>query len=232
MTTFTAFQLVADHDDFIVVDKIADVNFHDEGTLGAGLFSQVKQQLALAELYPVHRLDKITSGLVIFAKNLSCAQQFQQLFAQHQIEKYYLALSDKKPKKKQGMIKGDMSKSRRGTWKLLRSQQKPALTQFFSYSVDAGLRLFIVKPLSGKTHQIRVALNSISAPILGDIHYGASQADRAYLHAYALNFTLNQQHFSYVCPPNSGQYFLMQNVQQCLNNIPQVWQLNWPKVKA
>ena len=124
--------IVSDHDDFIIVEKPADVNFHDEGDINNGFFNQVKKQGKFDELFPIHRLDKMTSGLIIFAKNLSAAQTFQQLFEQHKVEKYYLAISDKKPKKKQGLIKGDMAKSRRGMWKLLRSQENPATTQFFS----------------------------------------------------------------------------------------------------
>ncbi len=228
MSSFSSFKLITEQDDFILIDKFAGVNCHDEGCLGAGLFNQAKQQLALKELYPVHRLDKMTSGLVILAKNLTAAQQFQELFSQHKIEKYYLALSDKKPKKKQGLIKGDMVKSRRGTWKLLRHCENPALTQFFSYGLGSKLRLFILKPHSGKTHQLRVALNSLGTPILGDNRYGGSSAERGYLHALAIKFTLNQQDFQYISLPNQGELFLQAATQDKLHEIIPPWQLNWP----
>ena len=63
----SAFHLVAQTTDFIVINKSPDINFHDEGEPDQGLFNQVKQQLALTELYPVHRLDKMTSGLLLLA---------------------------------------------------------------------------------------------------------------------------------------------------------------------
>ena len=227
----THFTLIAQQEDFVVVNKNNDINFHDEDDSGQGLFNQVKKQLNLTELYPVHRLDKMTSGLVIMAKNLPTARQFQLLFADHQIEKYYLALSDKKPNKKQGLIRGDMGKSRRGTYKLLRSQNNPAITQFLSYSVGNGLRLFVIKPHSGKTHQIRVALSSIGAPILGDpSYYTQSNSDRGYLHAYAVRFTLNNQQYSFVCPPNSGKLFHQSRVMGNINDLSSPWQLNWPRL--
>ena len=123
------FTIVSDHEDFIIVEKPADVNFHDEGEIESGFFNQVKNhgkaQGTFTDLFPIHRLDKMTSGLIIFAKNLSAAQVFQELFQQHKIEKYYLAISDKKPKKKQGLIKGDMEKSRRGMWKLVVAKKTP-----------------------------------------------------------------------------------------------------------
>ncbi|REL32075.1 TIGR01621 family pseudouridine synthase [Thalassotalea euphylliae] len=230
----SGFELVDEQPDFVLVNKAPNVNFHDEGELGAGLFSQVKSQLELTELYPVHRLDKLTSGLVIFAKNLAAARTFEQLFREHQIDKYYIALSDKKPKKKQGLIKGDMAKSRRGMWKLIRTMENPAITQFFSTSLIAGLRAYLLKPHSGKTHQIRVALSSIGAPILGDTLYGnpGSEkfvADRGYLHAYALRFTYQDKVFDYLQTPNFGKHFQSSEALAWLSSISPPWQQAWPK---
>jgi len=225
-------QIIAQTDDFIVINKPANINFHDEGDIGSGLFSQVKLLLNIDELYPVHRLDKMTSGLIVFAKNLITAQQFQLLFEQHQVEKYYLAISDNKPQKKQGLISGDMEKSRRGTWKLLRSQKNPAISQFFSYALTHGKRLFIIKPHTGRTHQIRVALNSLGAPIIGDPSYHKSSlADRGYLHAYALCFTLNNQTYQYICQPVQGDEYCNSTAITCIESLNQPWLLPWPKLK-
>jgi tRNA pseudouridine32 synthase/23S rRNA pseudouridine746 synthase len=231
-TSPTFFKLIDEQNDFIIIDKSADINFHDEGKLGEGLFNRIKQELNLAQLYPVHRLDKMTSGLLILAKNKSAAVMFQQLFCAHKIEKYYLAISDKKPKKKQGLIKGDMIKSRRSSWKLLRTMNNPATTQFFSYSLsnhkEGSLRLFLLKPHSGKTHQIRVALASIGSQILGDPIYSSSEADRGYLHAFALNFTFNHQLFQYQLLPEQGQHF--NTIEQIPHIINKPWLLPWPRV--
>ena len=231
------FTIVSDHEDFIIVEKPADVNFHDEGEIESGFFNQVKNhgkaQGTFTDLFPIHRLDKMTSGLIIFAKNLSAAQVFQELFQQHKIEKYYLAISDKKPKKKQGLIKGDMEKSRRGMWKLVRSQENPAITQFFSYPLTAGKRLYLLKPHSGKTHQIRVALTSIGSPISGDPIYSTQDSykeKRGYLHAFALNFIFKEETYQYVIPPSFGDEFLSESCQQQLT-LTKPWSLTWPKVK-
>jgi len=222
--------IIAEHDDFIIAEKPANVNFHDEGELDNGFFNQVKKQQKLEQLFPVHRLDKMTSGLIIFAKNLTSTQLFQELFEQHNVEKYYLAVSDKKPKKKQGLIKGDMEKSRRGMWKLLRSQENPAITQFFSYPLTTGKRLYLLKPHSGKTHQIRVALSSIGSPILGDPIYATKNSyeeQRGYLHAYALRFTFKGQCYQYVLPPNNGEFF---TEGLPLKKLELPWSLPWPSL--
>ncbi|WP_206483489.1 TIGR01621 family pseudouridine synthase [Thalassotalea sp. G2M2-11] len=220
-------QLVDQQTDFIIINKPAGVSFHNEQQQ-LGLFHQVKSMLAVPELYPVHRLDKMTSGLIIFATTKESANRFQELFKQHEIEKYYLALSDKKPKKKQGLIKGDMEKSRRGMWKLMRTNDNPAISQFFSYSIEQGLRLFLIKPHTGKTHQIRVALASIGAAILGDNYYGKTTADRGYLHAYALQFNYHNKLYQYVLPPTSGDYFNSSNAQTKIMQLNPPWQLEWP----
>ena len=223
--------LIDQQADFIVVSKPANISFQDESELGEGFFNQVKQQLKLSELYPVHRLDKITSGLMLMATSKAAANEFQQLFSQHQIEKFYLAISDKKPKKKQGLIKGDMSKSRRGMYKLTHTTINPAITQFFSYSIMPGKRLYLLKPHSGKTHQIRVALNSLSAPILGDSLYSGSNADRGYLHAYGIKFSYHQKLFEYLVQPGQGEQFLLDETKKLLADIDKPWHLNWPKIK-
>lgn len=233
------YKTIAQYPDFIVVEKPAGLNFHDEGDIGSGLHSLVKQQLQnqqqtsdnKCELYPVHRLDKMTSGLVIFAKNLDCAQVFGQLFSEHQVEKYYLAISDKKPNKKQGLIKGDMGKSRRGMFKLLRTMENPAITQFFSYPVANKQRLYLLKPHSGKTHQLRVALASIGAPIVGDpLYYSTSPADRGYLHAFALRFNYLGESFEFTSLPTSGDFYLNATITEQLQAIKKPWQLNWPRL--
>jgi len=235
------FKIITQTDDFVVISKNANVNFHDEGEHGVGLFSQVKQyllqQFNITELYPIHRLDKMTSGLLLFAKNSESAKLFGELFKSHQIEKYYLAISDKKPIKKQGLIKGDMAKSRRGMFKLLRTMNNPAITQFFSYSIGNKCRLYLLKPHSGKTHQLRVALSSIGSPILGDPLYDTNSknksnsiADRGYLHAYALRFEFLGKRYEFILPPKDGTFYLSDNFNDILEAIKQPWMLSWPKL--
>lgn len=227
---------VIDHQaDFLVIDKPQNLSFHDEESLGSGLFSQIKSQLqtqfSLTELYPVHRLDKMTSGLIIVAKNSATARAFQQLFEQHRVEKYYLAIAEGKPKKKQGLIKGDMEKSRRGMWKLLRTMNNPAISQFLSYTTAPKQRLYLIKPHSGKTHQIRVALNSIGVPILGDPLYNNDiNTDRGYLHAFALRFTLNNKQYQYCLTPNNGNVFTNASTLEVINKMTPPWQLAWPTI--
>lgn len=233
----TSFSVIYDCTDFVVVDKSAGVDFHDCDGL-AGLFSQVKSSLGLTEFYPVHRLDKVTSGLVVFAKTAAVNKALCQQFFERTTEKYYVAIAAGKPKKKQGAVTGDMARSRRSSWVLLKTKNNPALTQFFSYSLIPGLRMYLLKPATGKTHQLRVALKSVAAPILGDkIYSGANTykieeqnhtADRTYLHAYSLGFTLFGRDYRFVCKPSQGELFVQAN--DLLARLEEPWCLPWPNL--
>lgn len=222
----TAFTLAAENADFVVLNKAAGISFHSDD--GPGLVVLAQQQLGY-KLYPVHRLDKVTSGLIVLARSSAAAAQLTQLFSTHQIEKYYLALSVAKPAKKQGWVKGDMTSARRGAWKLLNSQQNPAVTYFISQGfAELPFRAFLVKPYSGKTHQIRVALKSIGAAIAGDALYQGAAADRVYLHAYALRFYLNNTEYHYVQTPTEGVWYQQLNHSGALAGWTQPWLFNWP----
>jgi len=202
----TAFSVVFENEELLVINKPTGISFHDEPT-EKGLVSLLKIQCQI-DLWPVHRLDKITSGLLIFAKSKQVAAQLGLLFEQKQIVKTYLAISDKKPKKKQGLIKGDMQKSRSGNWILSRTLNNPAMTRFHSSAISTGVRLFVVRPQTGKTHQIRVALKSLGSAILGDTRYGGTKSDRAYLHAFELEFEWNKQLLKINCLPKNGELFM------------------------
>ncbi|AZN37366.1 TIGR01621 family pseudouridine synthase [Iodobacter ciconiae] len=219
--------IVYEHPDFLVAIKPAGLSFHqEEGE--AGFVERLRKKLGGIRLWPVHRLDKLTSGLLIFAKNTEAAHYFGAAFAEHRIQKYYLAISDKKPLKKQGWIKGAMEKGRGGSWRLSRDGELKVATQFFSYgNIQSGKRLFVLKPLSGRTHQLRVALKSLGSPILGDERYGGTPADRGYLHAWALDFDYHGERQQILLAPDTGLDF--QGIETQLAAIPAPWDLAWPK---
>jgi tRNA pseudouridine32 synthase/23S rRNA pseudouridine746 synthase len=230
------FDLIFENDHFVVVSKHANVSVHRDNE-DLGFVTEVEQRLGVTKLYLVHRLDKMTSGLLLLAKSSSDAATLSGLFAQREVEKFYLAISDKKPKKKQGLISGDMERSRRSSWKLKASQDNPAKTQFISASAGAGKRMFLCKPYTGKTHQIRVALKSIGSPIVGDaIYYTASQSDRGYLHAYALEFEFNEKQYQFICNPCEsaiyGQLWQEVEIQNQLANWAAPFQIQWPTIKG
>ena len=204
--------IVYNHSNWIIVNKPAGISMQQEqdsptslSLLQVALAEIQKIDNTITRLWPVHRLDKATSGLVIFAKSATAAAEFGRLFEQHKIEKHYLAIACGKPKKKQGWVKGDMEKGRNGSWLLKRSQNNPAITYFTSCAIESestpSKRLYLIKPKSGKTHQIRVALKSLGCAILGDTRYKGEPAKRCYLHAFSLKFNWQGEEQEHQCLP-------------------------------
>ncbi len=206
--------IVYQTDDFIIIYKPCGLSVHKDQS-EIGLTTLLAEQLGVPQVWLVHRLDKVTSGLLILALNAESAAEFFRLFSEHHIQKTYLALSNQKPKKKQGLIVGDMQKARNGAWKLCQSKENPAITRFESVSCEPNLRLFILKPQTGKTHQLRVAMKSLGSPILGDALYGkkTEKIDRTYLHAVRLQFEFKGQAFDVLTPPKEGEWWHRESVQ-------------------
>ncbi|MBN0986618.1 TIGR01621 family pseudouridine synthase [Amphritea pacifica] len=224
------YSLVARTRDFLVIDKAPGISVHRDNA-EVGLLQQISADLECDPLYLVHRLDKMTSGLLVLACHSEAASILSRQFQERRVEKYYIALSDQKPRKKQGLIKGDMERTRRGSWKLTTAQHNPAITRFFSCSPMPGMRLFLLRPLTGKTHQLRVALKSIGAAIIGDTRYhGATETavDRGYLHAWGLAFDWQGERCEYLCDPGIGELFLKDAIKQQLENWKPPAAQAWP----
>ena len=207
-------------DDFIIIYKPCGISVHKDQS-EIGLTTLLAEQFSVPQVWLVHRLDKVTSGLLILALNAESAAEFFRLFSEHHIQKTYLALSNQKPKKKQGLIVGDMQKARNGAWKLCQSKENPAITRFESVSCEPNLRLFILKPQTGKTHQLRVAMKSLGSPILGDALYGkkTEKIDRTYLHAARLQFEFKGQAFDVFIPPKEGEWWHREGVMSQIQKI-------------
>lgn len=227
---FEGFSVVADYADFLVIDKAHNVSVHrDQGD--SALVGRVAAQTGHGQLYLVHRLDRMTSGLLLLAKSSAACASLAALFAARRVEKYYFALSTQKPHKKQGLVQGDMERSRNGSWRLLRSRHNPARTRFVTRSVRPGLRLFILRPETGRTHQLRVMMKSLGAPILGDQRYGGGVSDRGYLHAYALRFEYAGELVTLCSLPRQGDWFEAADVRAALESSAEPWNIAWPGAK-
>ncbi len=233
-------RVIDQNENFIVIDKPDGLSFYEDGPqidlLKILRFMEMEKFFPSGErIFPIHRLDKVTSGILLFARGRKSSSILSNHFRFHRIHKIYIGLSKKIPKKKQGVIIGDMIKSRRSTWKLIKTTNNPAITLFKSFPVIDNkanyFRLFLVKPLTGKTHQIRVALKSVGAPIVGDILYNkvteAKKEDRTYLHSYAIKFELNNKTHEYFSKPDSGKYFQLKEIREFLDELGNPFELNW-----
>lgn len=151
----------------------------------------------------VHRLDKDTSGLLLVAKNDESFFYLKNLFQEKKIKKFYLALVNGVMKESKGVISLPLGRiGLKRTTKIIGKKlidKKEAETEYKvikTYLLNTNrYSLLEVMPRTGRTHQIRVHLNSIGHPITGDPIYGFKKSSpppglkRLFLHAYKLNFT-------------------------------------------
>mmetsp|Transcript_15934 Transcript_15934/g.26985 ORF Transcript_15934/g.26985 Transcript_15934/m.26985 type:complete len:303 (-) Transcript_15934:263-1171(-) len=199
----------------LAIDKPHRVPHHSDAESGEkGVLSLLRQCQKdgligyEGRLYGVHRLDRVTSGILLLAKDHEMASTLTEKFRHGGIVKYYCGISAKKPRKKQGWVKGDMVRGRRKSWYLTRDSHETshnyAMTRFFTASLS-GLKdhivvehadprtLVLFRPYTGKTHQLRVAAKSVGLPLLGDPIYrdgterGSSRSLRTFLHATAIH---------------------------------------------
>ncbi len=172
----------------------------------------------------VHRLDRPVTGLVVLTRTSKALERMNALFRNKETEKIYWAVVKNKPMTEHGTLKH---------W-LLKDEKKNRTTAFkketpgaqyaeLSYSViatNAGCWLLEVKPVTGRSHQIRVQLASMGCPIKGDLKYGDSEANEdesICLHARQLSFVhpIKKEKVIFKAPlPDMGiwKYFLKLNL--------------------
>ncbi len=138
-------------------------------------------------IYPLHRLDKETSGVCLFAKDAETQRRLSHLFETRQIQKTYLALVEGKVEG-QGTINAPLKLFGSGRTGVSKAG-KPSLTDYHALKNGAFASLLEVSPKTGRRHQIRAHLYSIGHPVLGDSLYGHPQipAPRLMLHAFKIS---------------------------------------------
>ena len=148
----------------------------------------------------VHRLDKETSGLLIIAKNYKAAKAFGKLFRDHKIEKTYFAICHGIPRNLSSIVKLKINNKKS-------NKNLQTITKYKVVNRSNQISLIFYKPLTGKTHQLRIVSKYLNCPIIGDSKYGNSNKflkEQLMLNAFYLQFTFknHQYKFSSILPKN------------------------------
>ncbi|WP_024796044.1 pseudouridine synthase [Tomitella biformata] len=137
---------------------------------------RLRRQFDNPLLVPAHRLDRLTAGVLMFTCNPAARRPYQELFAGQSVRKIYEAVSDSVPRVELPLLLRSRMVKDRGNLQAVEIDGEPNAETYIEQVAD---HRFILRPRTGKTHQLRVHLDSIGAPILGDPLYPAVTLDAA-----------------------------------------------------
>lgn len=179
----------------LAVDKPAGMLIHPSratmsGTLANRVIAYYQKTGQKAAFHPITRLDRDTFGIVLLAKNAHVHAKLNELHSQGALQKTYHALVFGGPEADKGIIAAPIA--RRELPSLLRyinQGGKPSLTEFAVLERNEKTCRLALKPITGRTHQLRVHCAHMGYPILGDLQYG-SEESKAYSAKLGLQYQL------------------------------------------
>jgi len=197
-----ALAVVYESDAVVVVDKPAGVLTHPtshdrSGTMVNAILYHYPEIAAVGppeRRGVVHRLDRDTSGLVVFGRTQEGLSAMQDQFRRHDVWKTYQALVVGEPTPGAGVITAALGRhpKYRARQAVLRQGGRPARTQYSTLEIFSDYSLVHAHPLTGRTHQIRVHFAAVGHPVAGDPVYGRGPRDlglsRQFLHAQLIRF--------------------------------------------
>lgn len=193
-------------DDFIICankpnDTLVHHAYHSRNAINEPSLLQLLFNKFNRKFYPIHRLDRKTSGIILLAKETGFVAKFQQLFTNNTIEKKYLGIvRGHSPESKiiNSPVKGRDSKVHKSAETYLETIQSITLNIPVKPYETSRYSLVKLTPKTGRLHQLRIHTNKISHPLLGDPKYGDKNHntmfaenfgwENLFLHAYSLHF--------------------------------------------
>ena len=184
--------LLYEDENLIAVNKPAGVNtqrtpYQLKGTLEYWVSEYFRQQGMSEPARVIHRLDRGTSGVMLFPKQKKAAAWLSKRFHDGLVEKRYLALVSGRPGQDTWAVDGAIGKIGTSRYGVM-PEGRSALTEFSLLATSGEYSLLEARPLTGRTHQIRVHLESCGLPIAGDSTYDGEPAARMMLHCAELVF--------------------------------------------
>jgi 23S rRNA (cytosine1962-C5)-methyltransferase len=184
--------LIFEDEHLLVVNKPAGMNTHAPSPFaGEGIYEWLKhRESRWATLAIIHRLDKETSGVMVFGKTPAANRSLTEQFTQHTIRKKYILLTDRAVNfEKRTVVSSLVRAGEKYLSRPLHAGADRAETHFTIVKKDVNGHVTLqAEPVTGRTHQIRVHAAAEGFPILGDTLYDGTAAARVYLHAAEIIF--------------------------------------------
>ena len=168
-------KIIFENNDFIIINKLRGYSIQRGSKVRTSLKDYYESLLG-HPLYIVHRLDKDTSGLMIFTKSRLAASGISKLFLFNKIHKYYLAKTHKGFNKKSGLLENV-------------NNEKKTLKLFFrKINLTKDEHFYLIKLLTGRKHQIRLQFFLNDNPIIGDKKFSKDKNNYLFLSAVSIHF--------------------------------------------
>ena len=210
--------VIFEDEHLLVVNKPAGLNTHAPSPYaGEGIYDWLRhREPQWATLAIIHRLDKETSGVLVFSKTRLANKSLTEQFTGHTIRKKYVLLTDRELPQREFTVKSSLVRAREKHVSGSSGHGERAETRFRLHTpestgrsrsapTDVGSYIVVeAEPVTGRTHQIRVHAAEKGFPILGDTLYGGSPAERVYLHAseLTLRHPANGEETAFAAPPD------------------------------
>lgn len=216
----------------LIVNKLPSEIVQGDKTGDKTLLDDVKAYIKVKYNKPgavyaglIHRLDRPTSGIVMFAKTSKALSRMNKLFQDKEVRKTYWAVVSNDLKVESGLLENYLLKTEKNNKsRVTKPEQKGAKKATLSYQLIAKSKsyyLLEVKPKTGRHHQIRVQLSYIGNPIKGDVKYGYKRANEnrsIHLHARSIQFIhpIKKEEINITAqPPADVVWDALKTSQQC-----------------
>ena len=177
----------------IVINKPAGISVLPEGWEPDAPYLRQMLEEQFQKIWVVHRLDKVTSGVMVFARTAEAHRELNGQFERHEVEKVYQAIVEGflpwDERTARHMLQTNVGRKHRTV--VVNKRGKNSETEFKVLKRGQEQALIEARPKTGRTHQVRVHLSALGFPMLGDVLYGAAETDliaRPALHAAELTF--------------------------------------------
>ncbi len=175
-------EIIFENGDYLVVNKpaglITEVNPFESPTVESLVFDYLPRSKKKPFVGVVHRLDRVTSGVMIFAKKKSILKKLNGFFQEKQVQKTYWAVTEKIPEASSGVLEHYLFKDQKNKKAVIfqnkKKDAKPCKLVYKLLRESNGLFLLEIQPLTGRFHQIRAQLAFTGCPIIGDEKYGST----------------------------------------------------------